>query len=129
MKAMVDRFDRTKVENDALKKSIKQKDEDIAGLVTRIIGEYEKATFKARCELLKEYKQGLLVDVDVDEEIELYVESIAVAGAPTSAPSTSVQPATAVCTMEDEISPVVLEPSTTDGPRDEPLVFEKVAKQ
>ncbi|GMN70229.1 hypothetical protein TIFTF001_039272 [Ficus carica] len=42
------------------------------GLVTRIVGEYEKATLKARYELLKEYKQGLLVDANVVEEIKLY---------------------------------------------------------
>lgn len=53
--------------------------------------------------------------------IELYGESIADAGAPTSAPSTNVEQATAtVCTMADEISPVALEPSTTDGPIDKP---------
>lgn len=56
MKVMVDRFDKIKTENDAPKKVIKQKDKDIVGFVTHIIGEYEKATFKARYELLNEYK-------------------------------------------------------------------------
>ena len=47
MKSMVDRFDKVKAKNDALKVSIMYKDVDIVGLVTRIMGKYEKATFKA----------------------------------------------------------------------------------
>lgn len=34
------------------------------------MGKYEKATLKAHYELLKEHKQGLLVDADVVEEID-----------------------------------------------------------
>ncbi|GMN47331.1 hypothetical protein TIFTF001_016514 [Ficus carica] len=46
-------------ENDVLKQTIKQKDVDIKGLVACVVDEYEKATLKARYELLKEYKEGL----------------------------------------------------------------------
>ncbi|GMN23096.1 hypothetical protein TIFTF001_049066 [Ficus carica] len=56
MKAMVDRFNSSKAENDDLKKSIKQKNEDITGLITRIVGEYDNLTLKAHYKLLKEYK-------------------------------------------------------------------------
>ena len=60
MRGMVDRFEKVKAKNDALKKLIKQKDGDIIGLVARLMGEYEKATLKDRYELLKEYKQDFL---------------------------------------------------------------------
>ncbi|GMN58295.1 hypothetical protein TIFTF001_027390 [Ficus carica] len=60
-----------KVENDALKETVKKNDVDIAGLVAHMIDEYSKATLKACYELLNEYKQGLLVEGDVDKEIEL----------------------------------------------------------
>ncbi|GMN21558.1 hypothetical protein TIFTF001_040054 [Ficus carica] len=49
-----------------------KRDKDIVELVTHIVDEYEKGTLKARYELLKEYKQGLLVDANVVEEIKLY---------------------------------------------------------
>ena len=48
MKLMVDRFDKAKTENGSLRQLIKQKDEDIIQFVTRIVGEDEKATLKAR---------------------------------------------------------------------------------
>lgn len=65
---------------------MKQKDADITGLVARVVGEYKRATLKVRYELLKEYKQGLLVDTDIEMEIELFEESIAEASVQTSAP-------------------------------------------
>ncbi|GMN71569.1 hypothetical protein TIFTF001_054118 [Ficus carica] len=106
MKSMVDRFDKATAENDALRESIEQKEGDIAGLITRTVGEYEKATFKARYELLKEYKQGLLVDVDAAEEIELNKKSLAEAEASTSAPRTTVEPSTsAVSSTTDKLNP------------------------
>ncbi|GMN59299.1 hypothetical protein TIFTF001_028400 [Ficus carica] len=71
------------------------RNEDIAWFVTRIVGEDEKATLKALYELLKEYKQGFLGDVDVVEEIELYEESLTEAKASTSTPTTNVEPPTA----------------------------------
>ena len=96
MKAMVERFDKAKAENDALRESIKQKDEDIVGLVTQIMGEYQKTTLKAHYKLLKEYKQGLLVDVDVIDEIELYEESLAEVESLTSASRKNTKPLASV---------------------------------
>lgn len=53
--------------------------------------------FKARNELLKEYKQGLLIEGDVDQEIELCEESLAEAKASTFAAKMNVKlPAPAV---------------------------------
>ncbi|GMN64925.1 hypothetical protein TIFTF001_033998 [Ficus carica] len=86
MRNMVDRFEKLKAENDALKELIKQKDGDIVGIVACIVGEHEKAILKARYELLKEYKQGFFVDVDVVEEIKLYEESLVEAKALMSTP-------------------------------------------
>ncbi|GMN51248.1 hypothetical protein TIFTF001_020406 [Ficus carica] len=63
MKAMVDKFNKTNDKNEALKEAVKQKNTDIVGLATCVVGEYERATLKARYELLKAYKQGLLVDL------------------------------------------------------------------
>lgn len=40
----------------SFKKSIEQKDVDIARLVVRVVKEYESVTLKAHNELLKEYK-------------------------------------------------------------------------
>ena len=48
---------------------------------------------KARYNLLKEYKQGLLVDAEVDEEIELYEESFNEAGCSSAAPANRAMPA------------------------------------
>ncbi|GMN20491.1 hypothetical protein TIFTF001_043102 [Ficus carica] len=45
------------------------------------------ATLKARYDLLKEYKQGLLVDVEVDEGIELYEDTLDDAGCSSPAPA------------------------------------------
>ncbi|GMN64039.1 hypothetical protein TIFTF001_033117 [Ficus carica] len=53
---------------------------------------YSKATLKARYKLLKKYKQGLLVEGDVDEEIKLYEESLVEAEASTSATKSNVVP-------------------------------------
>ncbi|GMN44747.1 hypothetical protein TIFTF001_013944 [Ficus carica] len=91
---------------------------------------FKKATLKARYELLEEYKQSLLVDIDVVEEIELYEESLAEAEASSSAHRMNFEPPTAaVPTTTDEINPVACKLSTTDGPKDEPLEPEKATKQ
>ena len=117
-------------ENKALKEAVKQKDADITGLVAHVVGEYKMATLKARYELLKEYKQGLLIDTDVEEEIELYEEATAEARAPTSTPCKNIeQLTTAVPSTVDEIRPVTVKPSTTDRSIGEPRESEKVVKQ
>ncbi|GMN26889.1 hypothetical protein TIFTF001_040928 [Ficus carica] len=66
---------------------IKTLEDDNSALVTQIVDAYEKATLKAHYDLLKEYKQGLLVDADVEEEIELYEDSPAEAEESSSAPA------------------------------------------
>ena len=69
MKIMVGRFDEAKAKIEALEESVKQKEADDFVLIARIVGEYERASLKAHYELLKEYKQCLLIDAEVDEEI------------------------------------------------------------
>ncbi|GMN60133.1 hypothetical protein TIFTF001_029232 [Ficus carica] len=51
------------------------------------------ATLKARYDLLKEYKQGLLVNAEVDDEIELYEDTLDEAGCSSSAPADITVPA------------------------------------
>ncbi|GMN66446.1 hypothetical protein TIFTF001_035532 [Ficus carica] len=53
----------------------------------KILDAFEKATLKARYDFLKEYKQGLFVEAEVDEEIELYEESPDEAGCSSAAPA------------------------------------------
>ncbi|GMN21319.1 hypothetical protein TIFTF001_043294 [Ficus carica] len=67
MKVMVDKFDEAQAK-------IKSLEADNSSLAAQILDAFEKATLKARHDILKEYKQGLLVDAEVDEEIELYEE-------------------------------------------------------
>ncbi|GMN64740.1 hypothetical protein TIFTF001_033803 [Ficus carica] len=129
MKIMVSRFDKAKVKIEALEESVKQKKADNSILVARIFGEYERATLKARYELLNEYKQHLLVDAKVDEEIELFEESAAEAGDPSSAPSTSIdQIATIALAAENEMTPFVVEPLISDDPKDDPPASKKTAE-
>ncbi|GMN25492.1 hypothetical protein TIFTF001_043900 [Ficus carica] len=90
-------------------------------LVPRVVGEYERTTLKARYELLKEYKQGLLVDTNVEEEIELFEESITEADVQTSAPITSFeQVATAASTIVNGTKLIGIKPPTVDEPRSDP---------
>ena len=60
-----------------------------ASLVEKIEDSYERATVKAWYDLLKEYKQGSLVDAEVDKEIELYKE-LEGAGTSTSVPESAL---------------------------------------
>ncbi|GMN64098.1 hypothetical protein TIFTF001_033185 [Ficus carica] len=99
------RYDWLKVMNDALKETVKLKDVDITGLVPRVVDKYSKATFKAHYKLLKVYKQGLLVDGDVDEKILLHEESLAKAKASTSTAKLNVEPLAPVVSR-----PTIVEP-------------------
>ncbi|GMN69160.1 hypothetical protein TIFTF001_038211 [Ficus carica] len=67
MKVMVDRFDEAQAKIKTLEESLKEKEADYSVLVARIVDAYERATLKARYDLRKEYKHGLLVDADVEE--------------------------------------------------------------
>ncbi|GMN47448.1 hypothetical protein TIFTF001_016627 [Ficus carica] len=80
MKVMVDRFDEAQAKTQTL-------EADNSALIAQIVDAYEKATLKARYDLLKEYKQGLLVVTDVDDKIELYEDTLDEAGCSSSAPT------------------------------------------
>ncbi|GMN55579.1 hypothetical protein TIFTF001_024685 [Ficus carica] len=101
MKVMVDRFDEAQAK-------IKSLEADNSLLVAQILDAYEKATLKAR--YLKEYKQGLLVDADVDDEIELYEDTFDEAGCSSSAPVDAAVPAS------NEQEPTSVEPLANDIP-------------
>ncbi|GMN66710.1 hypothetical protein TIFTF001_035771 [Ficus carica] len=64
---------------------IKTLEAENSALGTQILDAFKKATLKARYDLLKE--QGLLVDAEVDEEIELYEDTLDDAGCSSSAPA------------------------------------------
>ena len=53
-------------------------------LLLALLTHMRKATLKAHYDLLKEYKQGLLVDADLEEEIELYEETLVEVGESSS---------------------------------------------
>ena len=84
MKIMVDRYDEAQAKIKTLEAEKSTLVADNSALDTQIMEAFEKATLKARYDLLKEYKQGLLVDVDVDEEIELYEDTLDEARASSS---------------------------------------------
>ncbi|GMN33604.1 hypothetical protein TIFTF001_046728 [Ficus carica] len=53
---------------------------------------FEKATLKARYDILKDYKAGLLDEAQIDEEIEMFEEDYpdevrSLSAAPTSVPA------------------------------------------
>ena len=79
-------------------------------LVAHIVDAYERATFKAHYDILKEYKKGLLVDADVEEEIELFEDSLA----ETRDSSSAAVAATAPTSNEPE--PVSVEPPSNVDP-------------
>ncbi|GMN21858.1 hypothetical protein TIFTF001_045565 [Ficus carica] len=103
MKVMVERFDEAQVR-------IKSLEADNSALVAKIVDAYEKATFKARYDLLKEYKQGLLVEADVDDEIELHEDE---AGCSLSAPADVIVPAS------NEQGPSGVEPPINADPSED----------
>ncbi|GMN62576.1 hypothetical protein TIFTF001_031639 [Ficus carica] len=86
MKVMVDRFDEAHAKIKTLEESLKEKEADNSVLVARIVDTYERAALKARYDLLKEYKQGLFIDANVKEEIELYEDSLIEARGSSFAP-------------------------------------------
>ncbi|GMN51390.1 hypothetical protein TIFTF001_020552 [Ficus carica] len=79
MKVMVERFDEAHAK-------IQKLEADNSALVAQITDAFENATLKARYDLLKEYKQGFLVDAEVDDEIELYEDTLDEAGCSSSVP-------------------------------------------
>ena len=81
-----------------------QKEADNSALTVRIIDAYERATLKPWYDLLKEYKQGLLIDAEVEEEIKLYEDSLAEARDSSSALDTAAAP------KSNEPEPVAIMP-------------------
>ncbi|GMN25352.1 hypothetical protein TIFTF001_049211 [Ficus carica] len=67
MKTLVKRFD----EGQARIKSLEAEN---AALASQIMDAFEKATLKARYDILKDYKAGLLDEAQIDEEIEMFEE-------------------------------------------------------
>ncbi|GMN19658.1 hypothetical protein TIFTF001_039862 [Ficus carica] len=67
METLVKRFD----EGQARIKSLEAEN---AALATQIMDAFEKATLKARYDILKDYKAGLLDEAQIDEEIEMFEE-------------------------------------------------------
>ncbi|GMN20652.1 hypothetical protein TIFTF001_039963 [Ficus carica] len=80
MEVMVKRFDEAQAKIKTLKA-------ENSALGTQILDAFEKATLKARYDILKEYKQGLLVDTKVNKEIELYEDALDETGASSSVPA------------------------------------------
>ena len=85
MKIMVDRYDEVQAKIKILEADNFTLVVDNSALVAQIVDAFEKATLKARYDLLKEYKQGLLVDAEVDEDIELYEDTLDKVGYSSSA--------------------------------------------
>ncbi|GMN45104.1 hypothetical protein TIFTF001_014289 [Ficus carica] len=110
MKVMVDRFDEAQAKIKTFEESLKDKEADNSMLFTRIVDAYERVTLKARYDLLKEYKQGLLVDADIEEEIELYEDSLSEAGGSSSAPADVAMP------TSSELEPTDVEPPINADP-------------
>ena len=105
MKVIVERYNEATAKISSLEADNTRLVAENAKLVADIVNEYSRATLKARYDLLKEYKQGLLVDADIDEEIELYEES-----QEESAPTDKPVPAT------NNEEPVFVEPPATVDP-------------
>ncbi|GMN59217.1 hypothetical protein TIFTF001_028309 [Ficus carica] len=67
METLVKRFDEAHAK-------IKSLEAENAALATQIINTFNKATFKARYDILKDYKARLLDEAQIDEEIEMFEE-------------------------------------------------------
>ncbi|GMN66477.1 hypothetical protein TIFTF001_035568 [Ficus carica] len=81
METLVKRFDEGQAK-------IKSLEAENAALATQIMDAFEKATLKARYDILKDYKAGLLEEAQIDEEIEMFEEDY-----PDEARSLSAVPA------------------------------------
>ncbi|GMN66686.1 hypothetical protein TIFTF001_035746 [Ficus carica] len=89
---------------------IKSLEVENAALATQIMDAFEKATFKARYDILKDYQAGLLDEAQIDEEIEMFEEdypeevrslSSVPASAPTEAEPSNVEPPAQANPSED----------------------------
>ncbi|GMN72161.1 hypothetical protein TIFTF001_052801 [Ficus carica] len=89
---------------------IKSLEAENAALATQIMDAFEKATLKARYDILKDYKAGLLDEVQIDEEIEMFEEdypdevrnlSAVPASVPAEAENMNVEPPVPADPSED----------------------------
>ncbi|GMN22178.1 hypothetical protein TIFTF001_043469 [Ficus carica] len=103
METLVKRFDEGQAK-------IKSLEAENAALATQIMDAFEKATFKARYDILKDYKAGLLDEAQIDEEIEMFEEdypdevrslSSVPASEPTEAEPANVEPPVQANPSED----------------------------
>ncbi|GMN61550.1 hypothetical protein TIFTF001_030642 [Ficus carica] len=103
METLVKRFDEGQAK-------IKSLETENAALATQIMDAFEKATSKARYDILKDYKAGLLDEAQIDEEIEMFKEdypdevrslSSIPASAPTEAKLANVKPPVQANPSED----------------------------
>ncbi|GMN49255.1 hypothetical protein TIFTF001_018410 [Ficus carica] len=103
METLVKRFDEGQAK-------IKSLEAENAALATQIMDAFEKATLKARYDILKDYKAGLLDEAQIDEEIEMFEEdypdevrslSTVPASAPTEAEPADVEPPAQANPSED----------------------------
>ncbi|GMN58688.1 hypothetical protein TIFTF001_027794 [Ficus carica] len=100
METLVKRFD----EGQARIKSLEAEN---AALAAQIMDAFEKATLKARYDILKDYKAGLLDEAQIDEEIEMFEEDY-----PDEARSLSSVPAS----VPTEAEPADVEPPAQANP-------------
>ncbi|GMN65303.1 hypothetical protein TIFTF001_034360 [Ficus carica] len=103
METLVMRFDEGQAK-------IKSLEAENAVLATQIMDAFEKATFKARYDILKDYKAGLLDETQINEEIEMFEEDYldevrsllsVPASAPTEAEPANVEPPVQANPSED----------------------------
>ncbi|GMN53209.1 hypothetical protein TIFTF001_022338 [Ficus carica] len=103
METLVKRFDESQAK-------IKSLEAENAALATQIIDAFEKATLKARYDILKDYKAGLLDEAQIDEEIEMFEEDY-----PDEVRSLSTVPASASAAAEN----VNVEPPVQANPSED----------
>ncbi|GMN42181.1 hypothetical protein TIFTF001_011392 [Ficus carica] len=95
METLVKRFDESQARIKTLEEGqarIKSLEDENAALAAQIMDAFEKATLKARYDILKDYKAGLLDEAQIDEEIEMFEEDYpeevrSLSAAPTSVPA------------------------------------------
>ncbi|GMN55539.1 hypothetical protein TIFTF001_024649 [Ficus carica] len=103
MEALVKKFDQGQ-------DRIRSLEAENTALAAQIMDAFEKATFKARYDILKDYREGLLNEALIDEEIEMYEEdypdeakrsSAVPSSTPTKAGPSDVKPPIQVNPFED----------------------------
>ncbi|GMN58220.1 hypothetical protein TIFTF001_027323 [Ficus carica] len=73
----------------ALKEIMHEAKEGTSMMEVMILDAFEKATIKAHYDLLKQYKQGLFADAEIEEELDLWKDEFE---GPSSAPAITIEP-------------------------------------